>query len=295
MLRSVLATGALWVGLMSPALGQGISDARVLLNEVGLTLDGMVVGKLPAGATVVVLDTNDALLFSGIGKTGWFPREAAVTLSQGLEHFDRAIQKSPHDARAFVGRANIYFRQNDNVKAIADYDEAIRLDPRDPEPFRWRGWAWKRQGDDAKALADLNEAIRLDPGDAPSWRIRGAVYSAQKNFQECRANYDRAIELDPFDADLFNHRAVLLAKCPDKSFRDGAQAVKDGTRACELANWKTFHYILNLAVAYAEAGDMVKADARLEQALKMAPKGSREQFERTLEPYRQAKQPSQSK
>ena len=288
-MRSWLITSVLWMSAIAPVFGQGTGDPRVLLKDVELTIDGKVVGKLPAGSTVMILDTKDSLLFSGIGKTGWFPRESAVTLEQGLEYFSRAIDDNPRDARAFVGRGNIYFRQGDNAKAIVDYDQAIQLNAQDPEPFRWRGWSWKRQGDDSKALASLNEAIRLDPRDAPSWRIRGAVYSAQKDYPQCRVNYDRSIELDPFDADLFNHRAVLLGRCPDKSFRDPVQGLKDAIRACELASWKTPHYMTNLAVAYSQVSDQAQADNWLEQALKSASPDDRARLTKAIETQRETK------
>jgi serine/threonine-protein kinase len=41
--------------------------------------------------------------------------------------------------------------------------------------------------------------------------------------------------------------------------RNGAKAVENATRACELTNWKNAWYVATLAAAYAEVGDFDSA------------------------------------
>ena len=180
-MRSVMVIGVILSSIVLPPFKQRLGELRVLIRDVELKLNGEVINKLPAGATVVVLDEKDNLLFAGIGRTGWFSNTCALALEEGLAHFDRAI------------------------------------------------------------------------------------------------------ELNPNDADVFNHRAVLLSRCPDETFRDGLQGVKDGLRACELGNWKPPHYVSNLAAAIVQAGDSKEATALVESAVEKAPKDTRSKIEKAIQ------------
>jgi len=56
-----------------------------------------------------------------------------------------------------------------------------------------------------------------------------------------------------------NSLAWLQATCPIAEFRDGAKAVENATKACELTDWKNFSYVDALAASYAEVGDFDSA------------------------------------
>jgi Flp pilus assembly protein TadD len=85
----------------------------------------------------------------------------------------------------------------------------------------------------------------------------------------------------------------LQATCPDDAFRDGAQAVKNATKACELTDWKIYEDLGTLAAAYAEAGDYGEAAKWDEKALELAPAGEKDDYRSRLalckanKPYRQ--------
>jgi hypothetical protein len=51
------------------------------------------------------------------------------------------------------------------------------------------------------------------------------------------AAYQETARLDPKNAEVHNGLAWLLATGPD-GVRDGKQAIKHATRACELTGWK---------------------------------------------------------
>ena len=64
-----------------------------------------------------------------------------------------------------------------------------------------------------------------------------------------------------------NWLAWVLATDSEERFRNGAEAVKWATRACEEDGWKTASYIDTLAAAYAEAGRWKKAVATQREAI----------------------------
>jgi hypothetical protein len=68
-------------------------------------------------------------------------------------------------------------------------------------------------------------------------------------------------------ARALSDRAWFRATCPNASFRNGQQAVKDAKAACSIMIWKDEHMIDTLAVAYAETGDFNSAVQYAAQAL----------------------------
>jgi hypothetical protein len=68
-------------------------------------------------------------------------------------------------------------------------------------------------------------------------------------------------------ARALSERAWFRATCPDSSFRNGQQAVKDAKAACSMMAWKDEDMIDTLAAAYAETGDFDSAVRYEGQAL----------------------------
>jgi hypothetical protein len=68
-------------------------------------------------------------------------------------------------------------------------------------------------------------------------------------------------------ARVLSDRAWFQATCPNSSFRNGQQAVRDAKAACSIMAWKDEDIIDTLAVAYAEAGDFDSAVRYAAQAL----------------------------
>jgi tetratricopeptide (TPR) repeat protein len=65
--------------------------------------------------------------------------------------------------KALTARAGAYERKDQIDRAIGDYDTVLRLDPALADIFNIRGELWRKQGDRPKALADFGAAIKLNP------------------------------------------------------------------------------------------------------------------------------------
>ena len=100
------------------------------------------------------------------------------------------------------------------------------------------------------------------------------------------------MRFDPDRALAFNYLAWLRATCPTAEFRDGAKAVEQATKACELTNFKKANYVGTLAAAYAEAGDFDAAKKWQKNAIDLLTEKQqhlRPDFEERLKLYQSGK------
>jgi len=75
----------------------------------------------------------------------------------------------------------------------------------------------------------------------------------------------------PWHAGMLNQLARFQATCSQADFRDGAKAVENATKACELSHWDNSDYIGTPAVAYAEAGQFEQAVKWQQEAITKRP------------------------
>ncbi len=90
----------------------------------------------------------------------------------------------------------------------------------------------------------------------------------------------------------YNAVAWVHATCEVAQYRNGKEAVKNATRACELTNFKDANLLDTLAAAYAEAGDFENAVTWEYGALDVASREEKPALQRHLklfeshQPYR---------
>jgi protein O-mannosyl-transferase len=113
--------------------------------------------------------------------------------------------------------------------------------------------------DDAARL--LQESVRLKPYWAPSYRDLARVFALQHRLDDALACDKAALRVAPADPDNVNNLAWIYATCPRADLRNGAEAVKLATRACEATQRKNIAILDTLAAAFAEVG---RFDAAIE-------------------------------
>jgi len=116
----------------------------------------------------------------------------------------------------------------------------------------------------------LEKAIRLQPAFPESLAAIASLFDGKGEYTDAIRFYESAIKQDPDFADALNNLAWLRASCPDVAFRDGTQAVRLATRACEITHYEKPLFIGTLAAAQAEARDFQTAITTAERAAALA-------------------------
>ena len=111
----------------------------------------------------------------------------------------------------------------------------------------------------------------------------GASLLAQHQTGQAIAHYTEALRLKPDHDVALNNLAWIRAAYAQAEFRDGPEAVRLATRACELTGYKQPMPMETLAVALAEAGRFDAAVAMAEKARQAALAGGQSELaERAL-------------
>jgi tetratricopeptide (TPR) repeat protein len=162
-----------------------------------------------------------------------------------------------------------------------------------------------------KALADLEQCAKLlrsrdHPAAALVTKL-AVLCREQKQYEEVEPEFVKVLEFSrrrlgegrPLN---LKELARLQATYPAAEFRDGAKAIENATKACELTDWKNADYVDTLAASYAEVGDFDSAVKCQKKAIDLltedASAESRSNYESRLnlyqsgKPYRQVPLPT---
>jgi Tfp pilus assembly protein PilF len=116
---------------------------------------------------------------------------------QAIQNFTTAIQMSPKDEPALVGRGIAYEAKGNHAAAIQDLDAAIKMQPGDERALAGRGYAYASEGNYAAAIQDLSIVIQMDPKDVNALAIRAYAYQGAGNCAAAREDADAVIAIDP--------------------------------------------------------------------------------------------------
>ena len=173
-------------------------------------------------------------------------------------------------AMKLVADAEDHLKNGDVAGAKRNVDAALQVDPTMWPALYVRAQIFASQGKYELAIQDCNEALRQYRGCVEAALLRAKINYHIGKYAEASKEFNYLVSLHPRNVTLaraLSDRAWFLATCPDPSFRNGQQAVKDAKVACSIMVWKDEHMIDTLAAAYAETGDFNSAMRYAQQAL----------------------------
>ncbi len=196
---------------------------------------------------------------------------------EAIAQFSEMLKANPNNVPALVqtGIAQALLgRTKEGVEALA---EALRINPADAGAHNSLGNILAQQGRHEEAVKQFEEALRLKPDHAGA--LNNLAISCRKLglMDEAIAHYRQALRLEPDFLQALNNLAWTLATCPNTQFRNGEEAVRLATRACELTRYRNPTPLATLAAAYAETGRFQEAVSFAEQAQDLV-KGARSEL-----------------
>ena len=166
--------------------------------------------------------------------------------------------------------ASKQLRDGDVASAKRNINEALRIDPKLWPALYVRAEIFAREGKYELAIQDCNDALRQNRGFIDAALLRANINVSLQKYAEASKEFNSLIAMRPPTVILsraLSERAWFQATCPEASFRNGQQAVKDAKAACSIVAWKDEDMIDTLAAAYAETGDFDSAMRYAQQAL----------------------------
>jgi Tfp pilus assembly protein PilF len=214
--------------------------------------------------------------------------------------FRHALAASRDNFAAHTSLSFELFKQGKVEEAIAECETAVRIDPRYDPAHSALGRYFAEKKDYESSIAHCETALKLHPGNQKARNNLGNVLFLQGRYAEARVHFAEVLRLDPNHTDAHNNLALtcqklgqtaeaiaqfrlaielrpgfaaavnnlawILATSPEPQFRDGNEAVRLATEACELTQFAQPNTLGTLAVAYAETGKFREAIALAEQA-----------------------------
>lgn len=242
-----------------------LEDVRLDLAEL-LRLQGRHDEALTEARRAVQLnpDSARAHTFAGLSLAmRGHPAEAA-------EHFRRVVAINPSDSDAHVNLGNTLAEQGRVDEAMEHFRRAVELNPDSAAAWYNLGQTHVRRGEAAEAVEAFRRTVHLDPKHVRACSELAHLLARRGDYEVAAATLRDGLRHRPADIRLTNDLAWLLATSPKADVRNGAEALRLASTACEAAGPPHPGLLDTLAAALAEAGRFDEAVTTATRAADLA-------------------------
>ena len=202
-----------------------------------------------------------------------------ANLLQKVGRTDEAIKlleeyatRNPNDATAIYILGAFHYDAGEYDRAAEHFESCLALAPEHMLSQYFLGQIAYHKKDFDAAKQRWEALVQSMPTFVDPRLALARLAEQQGDLKAARAYLQDGVEAMPESTQLLNALAWLLATAPDAALRDGQQAVKLASRACELTNNQSHQMLDTLAAAQAEAGDFAAAAETAAAAANLAEK-----------------------
>jgi len=189
-----------------------------------------------------------------------------------IDEYKEAVRLKPDFIDAQNDLGCILCRKKLYREAITHFQAVLRLDPANGNALYNGGFAYFKNGNLDEAIASFQAVSKIYIGDPAPPGLLHACVGIKTETEEMAVKLRDAAKQNPDVPEALNNYAWLLAANPDATVRDGNEAVRLATHACDLTHYQVIAYVNTLALAYAEAGRFDEAIKTAQTAREMASK-----------------------
>lgn len=118
-----------------------------------------------------------------------------------LNVYARQLQEDPQDYETYLNRANVYYSNNEYLRALADVDNALKYIPQKDNEMRLRALTLRaniyiQTERPEDALRDLDSAVSLDPSSYVNVYLRANTRYTLGQYAAAREDYTRLLRLN---------------------------------------------------------------------------------------------------
>jgi tetratricopeptide (TPR) repeat protein len=180
-------------------------------------------------------------------------------LAEAAEHALWAAKTVPDDAISQNNMGGLFVRIEDVDRAVRYFRRSLELDPEQSEVhYNW-GLAVGQRGRFDEAAEHFAQALRIDPGNPRLYDQIANHWAAHGEFPRALVVLRKALQQWPDSPEFLDSLAWILAACPRKELRDGAEAVNLAMHACRETAGADPKKLFTLAAALAEDGQLDRA------------------------------------
>ncbi|MGH9735269.1 MAG: protein kinase domain-containing protein [Candidatus Acidiferrales bacterium] len=180
--------------------------------------------------------------------------------SEAVAELNRALALAPNSDEFYRRIGEVYLESGNNAEAVAAFQKAIKLNP-----YYWvnqnaLGRAYAHLADYPRALDAFQQVAELEPDIDAGFENVGNMYLQQGKYDQSIPYFKKALQIEPYFTTYSNLGTSYFF------LKQYANAVPMFEKAVAL-NPKDADVILNLADAYAGAGQPDKARATYQHAI----------------------------